>query len=142
MADFEDEELVRQSGGTARKRSMGGGKKTVASKSKYPKTVMKKWPQHAYTELRQENIYDQPRSRHLTYSRFYTSMQEQIYLEVYRTFLHPISPQKYINLATMENNHVYFGQALQLCKKFGLLPQRQWCTTELSVPHHNCCTAA
>ena len=55
---------------------MGSNKKSVASKSKYPKTVMKKWPQRAYTELRQENIYDEARNRRINDPRFYTSMQE------------------------------------------------------------------
>ena len=88
---------------------------------------MKKWPQQAYTELRQENVYEQPRNRRINDPRFYTSMQEQIYLEVYRTFMHPISPQKYINLAAMENNPVYFGEALEICKRFGLTHIMQLC---------------
>ena len=54
-------------------------------------------------------------------------MQEQIYLEVYKTFQNPVCPQKYINIGAMENNLVYFGEALEICRKFGLLPIMKLC---------------
>ena len=33
-----------------------------------------------------------------------------------------VAPQKYINVAHMEEKQVYFGEALDICQKFGLVP--------------------
>ena len=41
--------------------------------------------------------------------------------------MHPISPEKYINLEVMENNPVYFGEALEICRRFGLIPIMRLC---------------
>ena len=76
----------------------------------------------AYVELRQGNPYVFHREKRWTDPKFYTKEQKQIYTEVYESFDNIVCPQKYINLEKMTKNPAYFGEAYDICSRFGLLP--------------------
>ena len=86
---------------------------------------MKDWPTRAYVELRQGNPYVFSKDKRWKDPKFYTQQQRLIYDEVYETFKKMVYPQKYISIEKMTSNPDYFGEAYDICTRFGLLPIMQ-----------------
>src|SRR4051812_21312870 len=87
------------------------------------KAKISKWSQKAYSAFRRTDPYPVSRERLCLDLHFHNCRQEQIFAEIYATKKKlVVAPQKYINVTHMEEKHAYFGEALDIFQKFGLIP--------------------
>jgi len=84
---------------------------------------------HKYIEYREVNPYLSPRSPQMASSGvnawFYTPSQVYVFQDCYGKKLKPVPEQRAVDVDYMRKNPGYFGEALEMCEKFGLLPIMQ-----------------
>ena len=56
---------------------------------------------------------------------FHNISQYHVYQDVYSKLINKVPEQRYINIAHMEEHSQYFAGALDMCRRFGLLPLMQ-----------------
>jgi hypothetical protein len=58
----------------------------------------------------------------VTDENFWSRSQEEIYAHIYLPMKNRVVKQHHINVDHMRKNTKYFGEALEMCEEFGLLP--------------------
>ena len=73
-----------------------------------------------FCRQRRKNPYDTPKDRRYTTRGFHTIYQEKIFYEVLPKFKSKVVEQFCINTDYMEKHLDYFGEAIEICKEFGI----------------------
>ena len=113
--DHEDEEPEVMPAKTTR-RDRWDAAKVRAAKSK----SLLKMSSKDFVRERRKNPYDTPKDRRYTTQGFHTMFQEKIFYEVLPKFKTKVVGQFCINTDYMEKHLDYFGEAIEVCKEFGI----------------------
>jgi hypothetical protein len=87
-----------------------------------PRKTIDKYSLAEYTEYRKIDTYTIERNSRVTDENFRSRSQEEVYTRIYLPMKNRVVKQHHINVDHMRKNTEYFGEALAMCEKFGLLP--------------------
>jgi hypothetical protein len=96
--------------------------KSVARKKKSPVKTAAQMKQNEYWQYRERNPYCRPQDASLVSRPFWTKDQSLVYFDRIKGKKNLFVRTKSINIEHMEKDRAYFGEALDLCMQFNIVP--------------------
>ena len=121
-SDDEIQEEVAPKPPPVRRQSARSKAKSVARKRKSPVKTAAEMKQNEYWQYRERNPYCRPQDAALVGRPFWNRDQSLVYFDRIKAKKNLFVKTKSINIEHMEKDRAYFGEALDLCAQFNIVP--------------------